>query len=605
MRLKAVCLRRFMQFIDQVLDVDPYATVIVGRNDTGKTNILRWFFVQHVKEGVIHGRARPLIAGYRGDPVAFDLKWQVEEHDPDVYPLEEAFGRRKIRDIILRFRCQSPTGRDYSAVLDGHEFDLYEDTPGTRGRPALRQPFDRRRLFPEPYYLGAKPDLRMTFEARFYDAAEPDRVIFHPDLVPTEEILLRVAGLYAQTRSLQGRGVDEPWPDPQYKSTLTIDDIEQKLAAVSTRISELLGRWWNDPADLTFNVHLGGARDGKEYCHKLNSYGLQCELRDATGTDYYGTGLLWFVRLLIEWLWIQEQRKQLVVLIDEPATALHPRAQRALARVLSLLSEQHQIMYSTHSPFVIDWNFPQRVRLLERDPQTKRTFIRNKPFAPGPLQGAWDPLRETIGVSLGDLAVIDRKNVLVEGITDQFLIANVSVALDRRGCPHLDLGDCSITPFSDEAMLRRLIRRAKESGRQVVVVCDADKHGDRYVKECVSQGVPVRTVAQFVTGLPADQDASIEDVLGLESYLEAVNHAYAEFDWFAPLVLDPAQRAGRSLGRFVRDAFEERFPERHFDKYLVTLKLVELIQRGDDAAIIIRLAPVVQWAVTELGSARG
>jgi hypothetical protein len=393
--------------------------------------------------------------------------------------------------------------------------------------------------------------------------------------------------------------VEEPWPDPQYRSALTIDEIEQRLRGLSARISELLGRWWNDPAGLTFTVHLGGPREAKEYCHKLNSYGIQCELRDATGVDYYGTGLLWFVRLLAEWLWIQDRRKELLVLIDEPATALHPRAQRALARVLSTLAEHHQIIYSTHSPFVIDWNFPQRIRLLERDPRTKQTFIRNKPFAPGPLQGAWDPLRETIGVSLGDLAVIDRQNVLVEGITDQFLIANVSAGLDRRGSPHLNLAECSITPFSDEAMLKRLIRRAKESGRQVVVFCDADTDGGRYVRESRAQHVPVRTAAEFIAALPAGQDASIEDILGLELYLRAVNQAYAHFEWYAPLVVDPALRGGRSLGRFIRDVFEERFPDRHFDKHLVTMELVERLQRGEED-VTARLTPVVQWVVSEL-----
>jgi hypothetical protein len=52
----------------------------------------------------------------------------------------------------------------------------------------------------------------MTFEARFYDVPEPDRIIFHPDSVPTEEVLLRVAGLYAETRSLHGRGWRNPGP---------------------------------------------------------------------------------------------------------------------------------------------------------------------------------------------------------------------------------------------------------------------------------------------------------------------------------------------------------------------------------------------------------
>jgi hypothetical protein len=132
MKLRAVGFVRFMQFIDQVLDVDPYATIIVGRNDTGKTNILRWFFDQHVKEGGIHGRAQPFIEGYRGDPVAFDLQWQTEAHDPDLYPLQRAFGRVDMRDIIFRLRHQSPTGRDLTVLLDGKEFDLYQEDRGAR-----------------------------------------------------------------------------------------------------------------------------------------------------------------------------------------------------------------------------------------------------------------------------------------------------------------------------------------------------------------------------------------------------------------------------------------------------------------------------------------
>ncbi len=603
MKLRAVCFVRFMQFVDQLLEIDPYATIIVGRNDTGKTNILRWFFDQHVKEGVIHGRARSQIEGYRGDPVAFDLEWETEPTDPDLYPLEKMFGRRDVRSIILRLRHQSPTGRDYSLIVDGEEVDPYEQVPGSNGRPVVRQAFDRRRLFLEPLYLGAKPDLRMTFEARFFDITEPDRVIFNPDTVPTEEVLLRVAGMHAQTRPLQGSGVDEPWPMPQYKTALTLDDIEQRLRDVSGRISALLSQWWNDPPGLTFNIRLGGPRDAKEYCHKLNSYGLQCELKDSVGFDYYGTGLLWFVRLLIEWIWIQDQRKQLLILIDEPASTLHPRAQRALARILSTLAERHQIIYSTHSPFVIDWNFPQRIRLLERDRQTKRTFIRNKPFAPGPFEAAWDPLREVIGVSLGDLALIGSQNLFVEGVTDQFLIANASATLARRGLPHIDLEQCSITPFSDEATLRRLLYRVKESAGRVAVLCDTDPTGERLAKICLAAGVPVRLVGEFLAGFPRGQNASVEDLFGLDVYVEVVNYAYRRFNWFTPLILDPAQRGSRSLGRFVQDAFEERFRDRNFDKYVVTIELVERVQGGDQN-LVARLAPLTQWAASVLGDSR-
>jgi predicted ATP-dependent endonuclease of OLD family len=135
----------------------------------------------------------------------------------------------------------------------------------------------------------------------------------------------------------------------------------------------------------------------------------------------------------VDCLWLEATENQQLVLIDEPAYSLHPSAQRAVARLFSIISEQHQVVYATHSPFIIDWSFPQRVRLLERDPITKRTRIQNRPYhAHERFQTVWDPLREAIGVSLGDLAVIGDTNVLVEGVSDQILLANAGSILHQR-----------------------------------------------------------------------------------------------------------------------------------------------------------------------------
>jgi hypothetical protein len=34
---------------------------------------------------------------------------------------------------------------------------------------------------------------------------------------------------------------------------------------------------------------------------------------------------------------------------------------------------RHQVIDTTHFPFMLDWTFPQRIRVLERDPVTRRT----------------------------------------------------------------------------------------------------------------------------------------------------------------------------------------------------------------------------------------
>lgn len=415
MRLRRVILRRFMQYVAQDLDVDPFVTVLVGQNDTGKTNLLRWFFDQHVKEGAVHSHARSLVKGYESDPISFGLIWEVEEDDDKRYPLRDAFGRTNVHRIEWSFTHESRDKRDYEIRADGVVLDPYESKPNERGEWLLKDAFRSRDLFPEPYYLalGDKDILPFMFEARFYQVPEGAlESLFVRDFVPTEEMLLRVAGLRAQTRHSRARGVEEPWDSHLPRRSVSLKDIEDALASASALVTGLLSRWWQDPRGLQFKMSIAGPTQAKETQHRLNSYAITWGIRDKDGTSYYGSGLRWFISLLIEILRIDKEKKQYLLLIDEPAYSLHPKAQRVAARLLSDLSLRHQVIYSTHSPFMIDWSFPQRVRLLDRHPVTKICQIRNNPYHTiEPLQTVWDPLREAIGVSMGDLAVIGERNI--------------------------------------------------------------------------------------------------------------------------------------------------------------------------------------------------
>src|SRR5262245_13399034 len=84
-----------------------------------------------------------------------------------------------------------------------------------------------------------------------------------------------------------------------------------------------------------------------------------------------------------------------------------------------------------------------------------------------------DPLRSTIGVTLGDIGVIADKNVFVEGVTDQILLANASALMRECGAPHLDLTRSSIIPYGDLTNLSHLMGTARSRQADVVVVTDA------------------------------------------------------------------------------------------------------------------------------------
>src|SRR5262249_14998041 len=97
-RLELQATQAYRSFVEQTLLLDRQVTVIVGRNDTGKTSILHRFFDQYVFEGVIHSADVPRVAATSG-PIQFSLTWDISEGDYDKFPLMAAFGKRGVRSL--------------------------------------------------------------------------------------------------------------------------------------------------------------------------------------------------------------------------------------------------------------------------------------------------------------------------------------------------------------------------------------------------------------------------------------------------------------------------------------------------------------------------
>jgi predicted ATP-dependent endonuclease of OLD family len=289
---------------------------------------------------------------------------------------------------------------------------------------------------------------------------------------------------------------------------------------------------------------------------------------------------------------LRQYPKPMYLLLDEPAAALHPSGQRMFAKLVDSLSRTHQVIYSTHSPFMIDWNFPQRVRLLERDPKTRATTIENQPFRAA--KDVWDPLRDAIGVTVGDVAVLSKTNLLVEGPIDQILIANASVALQHLDREHLDLSEVSILAYQNSRVLSYLLACAKAEERAVTILADDDQQGAEVRRIAARGGVPVVSITEFVSEFTAGDETAIEDVVGIDNYIRDVNDYYAGFTWFRPLdVYDVRLMKGtRTLGRCLEVLFAERF-EKSFHKLGVAIHIANRLVAAP-AAIPPSLAQLVK-----------
>jgi len=541
--------------------------VIVGRNDSGKTSILNRFFDQFIFENVIHSPDVPRVAATSG-PIQFSLTWDVTDGDYEKFPLLAAFGKRGVRSLEMRFRNEEGPSELWTYLADGQPLSAYEGK-GADGSPIRRDVFKARNLLPRPQYVHIDRPIMTNFLARLFALPAPNVTNSRPLVGAHEGSLLRLAGLAAETRRVS----DEPWPPTPFSpSRMSLAEIEQRLSAVAKRLTDAVRRWWNDPPDVTISLWLAGNDETKRRSHEQNNLYVICGLQDSAGLPLLGSGFLWFFTFLINLELLSEWPNPLLMLIDEPATPLHPSAQRRTANLLDELARKHQVIYSTHSPFLIDWNFPQRIRLFERDPVSRRSLINNRPYA-APEQ-IWDPLRDSIGVTLGDIGGFSEVTILVEGITDQIILANASRVLETAGGPHFDLAKTSLIPYGNERALEAILAMGKRVGARCVVITDFDEQGKK--AEAVTAKLRANHVSIGKAVTDSRSDLSIEDLLGVDRYVIWVNETYSSFEWFRAISAAEvtATRGTQSLGRAIELLFAGRFAK-DFSKLSVAVTIAD------------------------------
>lgn len=562
MRLRRIRFDAYRHFLGQRLDLNADVTVIVGRNDTGKTGVLNDFMRDVYGQWMI-GTDTPQLPGVVPAPnQKYSLDWQMDEADE--LAVRAAF------DVTERAETLTADFDAGSRPMWTYRINGNAVTPV--------ETFKHRGFFPAPAYVHvAGPDgprdrlLPYRFAAQFTPiSGDQLEVPSYPDpIIPVEGVMARLAGFASHTRRLPGPGADDPWENSFATPGPAVAALNEAFRPVAAAINEQLRRWWREPNDVEFRISVVGSEE-------QNSYWVTCDFRTENGLTTRGVGVRWFVAMGLELLFIRALKTPHLLLFDEPGSPLHPSAQRSVTRLLQAFAAESgsQLIYSTHSPFMIDWSFPQRVRLFERDFATGKGTIINDPYHPrSPFSAVWDPLRATIGVTLGDLSYVGELNVFVEGITDQIILANASAHAEARGLPHLDLPRTSIVPYSDHQMLDRLIQTAAAYHARSIATIDTDRSrrvGN--VKQLQQAGIACLSLDQFSD--TATANAAIEDVIGVEDYVASVNRAYQDFDWFSPLDVTKvrSERGSKTLGRYLAEVFDQT--GQNFSKVLVATEIV-------------------------------
>jgi predicted ATPase len=259
-------------------------------------------------------------------------------------------------------------------------------------------------------------------------------------------------------------------------------EIEGIVGAMNIAIAENLNfqRWWSQ--DPNFEIQV-----------KARERELALVIRDRTRASYSfderSQGLRYFLSYFVQ---LTAHREGLsrneVMLLDEPDAFLSSSGQQDLLRVLQdYATPEHdgpknQVIYVTHSPFLIDRNAGHRVRVLDKGAEDEGTRL-----VKDATQNHYEPLRSSLGPSVAETAFIGGANLFVEGIADQVLLAGMSTHLTRTrdDADYLDLNKVTIVPSGSASSIPYMVFLAR--GRdQVKPACVALFDGDKAGKDAAN-----------------------------------------------------------------------------------------------------------------------
>ena len=158
-------------------------------------------------------------------------------------------------------------------------------------------------------------------------------------------------------------------------------------------------------------------------------------------------GFIWFFSFLMMQKHFYANNNDVILLLDEPGLSLHATAQGDLLQFFEdELAFRHQVIYTTHSPFMVDSNHLNRVRLVENlslkqeSNRAKYSELGTKvyPNALRVSKGSLLPLQSALGYDISQNIFIGRNNLIVEGASDLVYIKTVSSHLQKSGMNGID-----------------------------------------------------------------------------------------------------------------------------------------------------------------------
>jgi predicted ATPase len=498
MKLSSARIRMFRNIIDSgPIEFEPDVTCLLGKNESGKTAVLhalhrqnpapaptafdvfddypRWKYVSDRREGLI-SEAHPIECFFELEEE--DVAAVVEELGPRVlrsrtlkrsinydgeafigFDVDEAAALTNYLDsahVSEDLRKLIKPGSGPEEVKNGKAFAAHIDAATKSEVDALANQVALKFQDRSAWSI-AKEILKQRLPQFFYFShyeIMPGRVdlsrLFSAEQAPAQSGLQTVRAL------LRLAGAD--------REVLTADEFEERkaeLEAISSTLSREVSRYWTQNDSLLVEIEADNAAAPTSPEQSAMLRYLDVRVRDtrhgySSNFAQRSSGFQWFFSFLAAFSEFEDKGHGVIVLLDEPALNLHGEAQSDFLRFINeRLAAHSQVVYATHSPFMVEPSRLDRVRVIE-DKGIDVGSVVSQDLSTVNTDSLL-PLHAALGHDIAQHLSLGRDNEVIEGTSDLTTLSQMRSQLISTA----DEDEPQESP--KPSLIRQLVERVRRS----------------------------------------------------------------------------------------------------------------------------------------------
>lgn len=325
----------------------------------------------------------------------------------------------------------------------------------------------------------------------------------------------------------------------QLHNSSSFESFIAELEATSNEITDQIFEYWSTNSNLEIEFKIDVIHQYNQPLEKILDVRVKNKRHRITlPLKNRSKGFNWFFSFIVWFSKIQDEKNNnFILLLDEPGLNLHASAQADLLRFIEDLSNNYQVVYSTHSPFMVKSDALHRVRTVydsEEGSIISDAIQEKDPDTLFPLQAA-------LGYDISQNLFVSKNNLLVEGPSDLNYLTYMSNLLENEGREGLR-HDITIVPVGGLDKVASFISLLRGSKLKIACLLDSftnvkgEQRLEGLIQSKIVKDKNVRFFDEFASG--DYEKADIEDLFEKSEYLEMFSEAFPEHKGISASDLD-------------------------------------------------------------------